>query len=555
MTKTNDEVLAGVKSWLSPISAEAPAGVSAKFDIQYEALRKEVLKLDSPRAEPVSWRLVVDSGAEIISSKSKDLLIAAHLAYALFPERGLPGLWTGTVFLVELLKTYWDGMFPPLARLRGRVGALEWFVDKAAAALSQATADATAREALEGLSQATADLKAVVQEKFGTSAPSISSFSDGVTRLLLALPKEAAPAAAAAATPAPAPAAAPATTPLAGAPAEKPAPAEATQVTKAPAAPATPAPVLAPPAAAAENSGELSSYLGAVGEKLVVLAQRLRAARPSSAMAYRLMRVGLWLPLSAPPQAGSDGNSMVRPLNAELRASLDAQAEAGSWPQVLKGAEGGLAFNALNIDLQRLVARALGALGEEYAPARREVIGELRTLLERFPTLTRLRCEDGTPLCDENSRVWLQEEVLVKAGASSAGSSSRASDDSVSEESIAKARELLQAGKMAEAVALFQPLVAAARDARTRFRVRLAQADVCRKAGLVKVAHALYEALEAEANERHLEGWEPGLVLDCLVGYLLCARADKDRAGDGREAIIFSRIAGLAPSLALELGT
>jgi len=32
-------------------------------------------------------------------------------------------------------------------------------------------------------------------------------------------------------------------------------------------------------------------------------------------------------------------------------------------------------------------------------------------------------------------------------------------------------------------------------------------------------------------------------------------RADKDRAGDGREAIIFNRIAGLAPSLALELGT
>jgi type VI secretion system protein VasJ len=124
-----------------PIPGDSPTGESIRYDEAFAVLEAEVGKLENPAGGEVDWRAVQDGAAGLLESRSKDLLLAAWLARALWQREGLTGLAAGLGCLRGLLATFWDGMHPQ--RVRPRRAALEWLGEKLAATL---TDDAIASE-------------------------------------------------------------------------------------------------------------------------------------------------------------------------------------------------------------------------------------------------------------------------------------------------------------------------------------------------------------------------------------------------------------------------
>ena len=113
------------------ISEQNPAGEDVKYDEEYEAIDAQIAKLISVTAtdEP-DWHKVINLSKNILQNKSKHLLVGVYLTYALFKTDGIEGFANGIKVLSILLEDYWEIMYPPLRRIKGRKSAIQWLIDK-----------------------------------------------------------------------------------------------------------------------------------------------------------------------------------------------------------------------------------------------------------------------------------------------------------------------------------------------------------------------------------------------------------------------------------------
>jgi type VI secretion system protein VasJ len=244
-----DTVKVNAGRLLAPVPGSTPAGQNASFDPRYESLRNTMASLDSPTGGEIEWPSVVKSGEELLCGASKDLLVASYTTYALMQTQGFAGLATGLQAILGLFEQYWDTMFPPAARMRGRGNALDWLAARLEVALTQIRVGGGDRPAIELIATQWKELSAKGRERLGEHCPSMRGVEEALQRIQLNLPPapvaEPSPSgptdgASAAAAPAPAPASVP---PPAAAPeaATAPAPASAPAPTPAPAPEAAPA--------------------------------------------------------------------------------------------------------------------------------------------------------------------------------------------------------------------------------------------------------------------------------------------------------------------------
>lgn len=113
----NDEVL---QSLLLPIGEAAPTGEDLEYDADFMALERAA----APRAERAVGESVkaaeepdwdrVQTLAEALLARSKDLRVAVHLSTAWMRMQGLPGWARGLTLIRGLLEQYWDGIHPQL---------------------------------------------------------------------------------------------------------------------------------------------------------------------------------------------------------------------------------------------------------------------------------------------------------------------------------------------------------------------------------------------------------------------------------------------------------
>ena len=496
------------KNWIEPCSAAAPAGAAAKTNPQYEAVIAEMAKLESVTGGAVDWSMVLDSSGKVLQTVSKDLRIATYMAYGLYQTQGLDGLATGLVLVSEIMDRYWPGLFPELARLRGRVNALGWLIERASKTLADTPVDAGARERVEALDVAAARLAEVARQKFEANGPAVRPLLESVQRLKASLPAEAPP------PPPPPPVQAKPTTSVPPPPAIAP-------VTAPVAAPA-PAPAVEMPAVAALAGAEgVTDFLRQTGTALLNAANTLRRSVATDPQSYRMLRLGLYLHLVQPPPADAAGKTSIPAPPPALRTQLEKMAANGKWAEVLEESESALTQYRFWVDLHFLSARALAELGPTYAPARQALLIELGSWLKRMPSVPKFLFGDGSPAASGETRAWLESELAPPAaGGASSASKDEAGEGDDEAAALTEARKLLGGGKAPEAIALLQKRVEAATSSRKRFKARLALAKLCAASGQGNVARALYEALDREAVERGLDVWEPVLAAECLEGLL-----------------------------------
>ncbi|RKG96679.1 type VI secretion system protein TssA, partial [Corallococcus sp. CA053C] len=171
------------RPWLTPISEEKPAGVQARHDPTYEAVSTEVAKLESPAGDAVDWGAVVRGSSQLLQHTTKDLWLASYLAYGMYMTEGLSGALTGMAVLAEVTDQYWPTLFPEAKRLRGRVNAVTWFVERMGRVLPTVKVSTADNELLTNLGVAASRLAELARTRFEGQGPAFGPLMEGVMRL------------------------------------------------------------------------------------------------------------------------------------------------------------------------------------------------------------------------------------------------------------------------------------------------------------------------------------------------------------------------------------
>ncbi len=161
---------------IEPINDASPAGEDVRYEPEFEELQAEIdkLSLASESDAPVDWQKVSDFAAGILANQSKDLLVASYFGVAQLHLAGLDGLYSGIRVYTDLLKNYWDTLFPKKKRMRGRVAAVEWWLEKTVAAMERLGRQAVVEEVKAALLEQCEQLHRLLQELFSES-PSLSA--------------------------------------------------------------------------------------------------------------------------------------------------------------------------------------------------------------------------------------------------------------------------------------------------------------------------------------------------------------------------------------------
>lgn len=512
-----------------PIPGDNPAGIDIRYEPEFEEIQAEIDKLSSPTASgQVDWQKVVNLGGTILAEKSKDLKVAGYLAVGLIHTAKIEGLAQGLVMLRAMLEQYWDTLYPKKKRMRGRLGALTWWLEKAEAEiekLTSTTIEAELKETLEENLKAIDELLAEKMPDPPLVRPLIRQVESLPIKQAAKAEPQAQPATAAAEKAAPRPKPRP----------SQPKPAE-------------------PETIATEKDAHkaVSSAL----QKIQQAAGFLLENNLADPAAFALRRIACWSRVVELPPA-VEGRTQIPPPPPQVRQDLEQLQEDGKWEALVIGAEKRLSQFIFWFDLNRLATEALAALGDRCQDAAETICQQTAFLVYRLDGIQNLAFADGTAFCDEQTKAWLQSLNLGsgQAAAQPAPAMGQAGPEGQGEDQIlAEARKLKKKRKLPQAIALLQDQMRQSFGLRKQFCWRLAIARLLLEAKKVDLARPQLEHILQTIERYGLESWEPALALEGLVTAMSGFRAAKDKALQERCNGLLVRIAAIDPAAAIRAG-
>lgn len=132
---------------LAPIPGEAPSGENLRYSGVYDEI-SEARRADDTLAQgdwqtevkTSDYRRVMEIAVDALSTRSKDLQIAAWLTEALIHQHGLAGLRDGFKILSGLQRDFWETLHPVIedGDMDGRANAITWLDTQATLATRKA---------------------------------------------------------------------------------------------------------------------------------------------------------------------------------------------------------------------------------------------------------------------------------------------------------------------------------------------------------------------------------------------------------------------------------
>lgn len=524
----------------NPIPGDNPAGMDVSFEPEFEALEGELQKMSSPTASgAVDWTRVADLARGILEKKSKHLLVAGYLCFALFKTGGMRGLAGGVRVMREVVETWWEGMYPPKKRMRGRVNAVAWWADKIGAGVEGIAAEQWPVAEYEALADDLAAIDSFLGDNM-ENAPILRSLNERILGAIEPIAPEPEPEPEPAAPdPAPAPVEAPAAVPSAVPASTPPRSVEAPKPAAAP-APAPPAPDLSDTDADKLLRGGLQALRQA--GSLLMRQDRL------TPLPYRLTRLGSWLGVTElPPSSG--GRTMLPQPDDMIVTILQNLSRAGNWADLLEAAESRVPQYLFWLDLSRYAAEALAGLGR---PGIADLVaGETAEYAERLSGIEKLAFSDGLPFADAATRTWLAETAAKRSGAAPQGDTV----ESAVTRALAEAQQRIGENQLDAALDGFRANLDRGASARERF---LWTAGLCRLLMGARAPRLLVPYIReilAMVDTHGLERWEPDLAVE---GFALVLTGLRLQEGERDEALfgsVLNRIAAIRPARALEFMT
>jgi type VI secretion system protein VasJ len=489
--------------------------------------------------------------ALILEKKSKDLLVASYLAVSQVHTREIEGLAIGITIMHDLVENFWDTLFPPKKRMRGRVGAIEWWIEKTDSALRNVTPEPIAEETMNQLNGTLEQIDTLFKE-YLSEPPLLNS----IQRYVQSIPclSEEKPDAG------PAPAVEEKAVP------ETPSVEEKSQTV----VPFEPKPEPEKPEIKDSKPVALSPELKEIAtdqdvQKLINLGfQNIRQAaffmlenNPMNPMGYRYRRIAAWSKVANLPPV-SVGKTLIPPPPPQDFELLNDLRAKGNWNGLLKSAEQKLSQFIFLFILNRYVAESLISLGEGYEDAHEAVCQETAFFMHRLPGLDDLSFSDGTPFADPETKEWLKS---IELGADSVrgvsvqvmeSGQSEAKKDRM-EETIEKAQAFVKQKNMVEAVTLIQEALQNCFSQKQAFLWRLVLCQILMGSKNKDLSVPHLEQILKDIEKYQLEIWDPKLALKGLKVAWTGFSSFSDKAFKHNAAETLNRIAKLDPAESLRL--
>ena len=591
---------------LNPIEGPNPSGANLRYDPVYDKI-KEARREESqpPPGMTEQDRKIADNAqvirvtTELLTSKTKDLQLAAWLTEALLKQRGFGGLKDGLAVCNGLVEKFWDTVYPEIedgdAESRGAplgfVGVkldiplkLVPVVEKAKYTLldyqqsrdvgyeDQAKSDeakkkrgalvkegklapevfdkvfeetpkkfyAQAEKDLDGCLENLTRLKKTCDEKFGNEGPTfgpLQSVLEASRHQIHAFLQKKRE--------------------------KEPDPVEPVAAADAPAgtegeAAAGAGPFRTGVLISVEGSSEPADRVEAI-KKVAEAAAYLRRREPKSPASYLMLRGLRWGELRAAIEQADPTKLEAPP--TELRRHLKKLLLDKKYEELLDAAENAMALPCGRawLDMQRFVVEACEGLGTDYEAIARAIRSELKALVTDIPQLLDATLMDETPAANAETRAWL---VSLSQAPAAAGSTDGAAAKAASSNGLGSrwpgqptdayfaALQALREGQERKAFEILQQDIARRRSGRERFRRRMQLVEICASTNKANVAQPILDDLAAAIENHKLDEWEePSLVASALATLMkMSVKLQADKAAQQK---IFERICRLDPAQAL----
>lgn len=540
-----------------PISDANPAGEDVKYEPEFDELQHEIDKMSIASSEGggINWDKVIELSSGILGEKSKNILVASYLGAALTETRALDGFSIGLNVLKDLVENFWDNMYPPKKRIRGRLNAVTWWMDRGEAFFKEFSPDPLPPATVDAVKENLSALDSILSEK-SEDAPMVGRLSEYLNRLPLLeeeAPAEESPAAdSAPAETAAGPAAAAETT----AP-ETPAAAEAAKAEKAAPAPAQPAaPVrAAAPLPAGEDiktPQDLDNMLKSGLEQLGLAADFMMKQDASNPLSYRITRFVAWLTVDRLPM--SDGNQThIAPPDSAIRNAIENLMSGRDYMSAIEACESRIPEFLFWLDLSRITAQALDALGGRYQDAVDALVAETVLFVKRLPGIENMTFSDGLPFADKETRSWLKNISFGDGSDASAMIGGGAGLQAEVADVYSQAQKLVKDKKTIDAIRLIETRLNSGGSGKARLTWRIALSRLLLSSTRPELARPHLDEILAEMGAVNLEMWDPDLALRALtvVYQGLADEENGDNAIKAQNAL--DRIARISPAEALHL--
>ncbi|MEK7397553.1 MAG: type VI secretion system protein TssA [Candidatus Poribacteria bacterium] len=496
-----------VKQVSEPISADNPAGAQLEEDPDYDKINTEIQKIGAIREETVTvnWGEVVRAGTAILTQKSKDISVAIWLCMGLYQTQGYSGLSVGIEICNNIIDRFWEVLYPPLKRIRGRAAPITWLSMRLTPLVTEKAPKDNEAEAVISCAKNIEKLVELSDAKFGDNSP-----TKGEKPNLLDLRK------------------------IIQAYAvkfkieEKPAQAEVAVKPSEQQATTTTAAATSPQGATATQPTEFTSPDNAY-QWIMRAVTFLRENKPDNPIPYKLSRVIKWYSVVKLPPA-TNGKTLIPGIVPQLVQAFQSLLNSSEWDKLLKQSETNFSNALFWFDLQRFVDRAMTELGAPYNLARQVVREEMANLVRRLPGILDLQFQNGIPFADGQTKMWIESEVLPSVASTSSESKETnksgetAPKNDIIIETVAEAKRIAVGGKLEDALSLLNGHLADASLRREQFMWRLNLAKLCLEVEKTKLALPQLESLDEEVRQFSLEQWEPELAVDVLRSLLQCRK-------------------------------
>jgi type VI secretion system protein VasJ len=527
---------------ISPISEENPAGEDIRYKPVFEDLQAEVDKLSSPTAAiaSVDWGKVSSMAAEILSKESKDLLVAAYFCVAQIHLSGIEGLELGLHVYSDILANFWDTVFPQIRRMRGRIAAIEWWVEKSEIAIGMMKPNRLSETVKDRIVAQCGYIDQILARCLPDSHPSIHAILRAIEEIPLESSQEASPSVERTE---------PAKPEVTAEPEPKSSPSQQQTTTSAP-PPASPP----PPKPTVDAKTSIDALLQSLRQTAITfLKQDL-----TDPLSYRLLRFSLWsIVKNLPPD--TEGKTLIPPPDPQIVTILRNLFNKGDWNSMVTASEYQLPQSIFWLDLNRYSAIALENLGLPYRKASECVAQETAFLMARLPGLSALKFSNGTPLADKETCDWLQSIALDGAALSieqTPTTGENASDPMAARltEVMQQAQTLAKEKKVIDAVSLLQQEMRLAYSVKDRMLWRLALCRILIHSKNADLAVSHFDQILKDIETYHLEEWDPMLALQGLKLIWAGFQKVSDKEVKERAAHVLHQITRIDPVEALRIG-
>jgi type VI secretion system protein VasJ len=496
----------------SPISEASPCGINAKYETPFETLEAEISKSESLNSESTDWTDVLKISEDILKNISKDYSVACYLGFAYIQQDGFKGLLNGLTLIDKLSETFWNDMYPPKKRLRGRQNATQWFIEKVSGFIAANEPSNSEMVFIAEISKTLKNIDYFLADKMGDKAPNFSDINRPIKRL-----KEIA-------------AAQVKSTPIASSPApvesnlvELPeslishAPiAEAAQPVESASEKVTPKISTSKVSSAVEigiidvsGDAEARKAYKQIQDGLRKLANYHGQVKASDPKRFRFSRSALWDGLDKLPPVTDNKSQLPAPATDKIKKVKDLF-DSGDFIEAINLAEKSAEKMPYWFEGNRYIAMSLDALGAEYGKAKSALESEICKFTSRLPKILDLKYANGIPFADDQTKAWLAS-LSDDSGQSSKSSSK---SDEIQDAFIV-AKKLALSGKLTESFYLLNECTVNTK--RDRFKIKMACAELACINGQEKVGIPMLERIVEETRSLSVAEWETDFLAKALA--------------------------------------